>query len=37
MSKDTYRYLVDIKDFEGTYGKTGLQVTIDSEFELTEK
>lgn len=37
MSKDTYRYLVDIKDFEGTDGKTGLQVTIDSEFELTER
>jgi len=36
MSKDTYRYVVHIKDFEQYGGETGLEVTFDSEFELDE-
>lgn len=36
MTKEHFRYLVDIKDFEGYQGSKGLQVTIESDYELSE-
>ena len=36
MTKEHFRYLVDIKDFEGYQGSKGLKVTIESDYELSE-
>jgi len=35
MAKETYRYVVDVKDFQGSAG-AGLNLTINSDFELTD-
>lgn len=36
MAKEHFRYLVDIKDFEGYQGSKGLRITVESDYELSE-